>query len=313
MQIILFLLLFLIIGFVMNEFYFWIVLGNRQEQQILKAKKRKNYSWVSFGSAYCRYGLFPSEEGFNFGVASQFFYYTDKMLREYTVQCLKKGGIVFIIIADLVFSEVGKGLYGADRYQLLLSKRSLGDEYSFLKKMNLRYSLLLTPKKLKAMIRYIIKGNGDNYSSLFSNTLDKDMALTSAKQRCKDWCDQFGLRDTFSPNISRELEIKFAETRDILTGMIQFCYDNGYQPFLVVTPVSDIMNSQLGDKFIRKVLYDNISLANQQGAPLLDYLKDKRFQNISLYHNNADFLNAKGRGLFTNVLLQDAFDIIHRV
>lgn len=310
MIVIVIILLITIIAFLLNEFYFRVVLSHTQELQILKGKNGKNYDWIAFGSSYCRFGLTSTsdedEVGFNFGVAAQFLYYSDKMLREYAVSCLKKKGTVFLIIAYLVFAEVGRGLYGADRYQLLLSKGSLGDEYSLLKKIKLRFPLFSNPKRLKHLIRYIIKGNGDNYSSLLNNTLDENQVLIAAKQRCKDWCDQFGLKDTLSPNISSELEAKFAKTRKILTGMIQFCYDNGFQPVLVVTPVSGIMNSQLGDSFTKKVLYDNISLANVQGAPLLDYLKDERFQDISLYHNNADFLNARGRQSFTKVLLNDA-------
>ena len=310
MIVIVIILVITIIAFLLNEFYFHVVLSYTQELQILKGKNGKNYDWIAFGSSYCRFGLTstPDEDevGFNFGVAAQFLYYSDKMLREYAETCLKKNGIVFLIIADLVFAEVGRGLYGADRYQLLLNKLSLGNDYSFKTKIRLRFPLFSNPKRLKHLLRHIIKGNNDTYSSLSYNTLNEKQALTAAKQRCKDWCDQFGLKDTFSTEIPSELEIKFAKTRKILTGMIQYCYDNGYNPILVVTPVSGIMNSQLGNLFVKKVLYDNISLANIQGAPLLDYLKDERFQDISLYHNNADFLNAKGRRLFTEVLVNDA-------
>ena len=303
------LIVIVVIAFLLNEYYFYIVLSSTQEIQILKGKKRrKKYDWIAFGSSYCRYGLSSSEDGvgFNFGVAAQFLYYSDKMLREYAVSCLKNKGTVFLIIADLVFAEVGRGLYGADRYQLLLSKESLGGEYSIITKLKLRFPLFSNPMRLKTILRYIIKGDTNNYSTLSYNSLNEEKALAAAKQRCKDWCDQFGLTDTYSTEITMELEEKFSKSRDILTGMIQFCYDHDYKPVLVVTPVSGIMNSQLGDAFIKKVLFDNIVKANLQGAPLLDYLKDERFQDISLYHNNADFLNAKGRKIFTEVLLHDA-------
>ena len=87
--------------------------------------------------------------------------------------------------------------------------------------------------------------------------------------------------------------------------MIQFCIDKGFKPVLVVTPVSKAMNECISDAFIKKVLFDNIKLANKQGVPFFNYLKDERFQDISLYANNADCLNARGRKLFTKVLLND--------
>ena len=301
-----------LVVFLLNEYYFHIVLSNTQDLQARKGRKGRNLDWVAFGSSYCRYGLESGKSedlslnGYNFGIAAQFFYYTDKMLREYSAPCLKKNGTVFIIIADLVFAEVGRGLFNPDRYQLLLSKDSLADEYSFWKKMKLRFPLIINPKKIKEVIRYVLKGRTDLYSSLEFNTLNKEQSLAAAKQRCDDWCRQFGLDNTSSAKIPDRLEGVFVKTRDLLSGMIQFCLDNGYKPFLVVTPVSDLMNTQLSDEFIGKVLYDNIAKANTQGVPLLDYLRDKRFQDISLYHNNADFLNRRGRRLFTKVLLQDS-------
>lgn len=304
-----FLILLILILFLLalNEYYFYVVLSHTQELQILKGKKGRNYSWIAFGSSYCRYGLASGENlsGSNFGVAAQFFYYTDKMLREYAESCLKKNGTVFLIIADLVFAEVGQGLYEAARYQLLLSKKTLGDEFSAWTYLKLRYPLIFNPKKIKNLLYYLVKGKNDEYS-LSTNKLTEEQALFAARKRCKDWCEQFGLYDTFSKEIPSELEETFSKTREILTGMIQFCLEKGFKPVLVVTPVSEIMNSQLGDDFIKKVLYDNISLANKQQVPLLDYLRDERFKDISLYHNNADFLNAKGRKIFTEVLLKDA-------
>jgi len=300
------LLMFAISLLSLNEYYYHVVLSNTQEQQILMGKKKTNLDWISFGSAYCRYGLQSGNNGFNFGVASQFFYYTDKLLKEYAESCLKPNGIVFLIIADLVFAEEGKGLYGADRYQLLLSQKSLSDEYSFYKYFKLRFPLLSSPRKIKQLLYYLIKGGKDSYSTTMENKLTKEQAIAAAKQRCKDWCDQFGLKDTVSTDITSDLEKVFVRTRSILTGMIDFCYEHGFTPVLVVTPVSGVMNAQLGEGFIKKVLYDNIRLANKQNAPFLDYLKDERFQDINLYNYNADFLNARGRRMFTKVLLQDA-------
>ena len=150
MIVIVIILVITIIAFLLNEFYFHVVLSYTQELQILKGKNGKNYDWIAFGSSYCRFGLTstPDEDevGFNFGVAAQFLYYSDKMLREYAETCLKKNGIVFLIIADLVFAEVGRGLYGADRYQLLLNKLSLGngDRYrSFLQEGKYLYTLCM--------------------------------------------------------------------------------------------------------------------------------------------------------------------------
>ena len=58
-----------------------------------------------------------------------------------------------------------------------------------------------------------------------------------------------------------------------------------------------------------RVLFDNIRKANKQHVPFVNYLRDERFSDYKLYHNNADFLNARGRKLFTDVLVKDTIKI----
>lgn len=296
-----------IVVLLLNEYYYNIVLRNTQEHQIMRGRKKKNLNWISFGSSYCRYGLSSGEDevGFNFGVAAQFLYYSDKMLREYATSCLKNKGNVYLIIADLVFAEVGRGWYGAQRYNELLKKKTLGDDYSYKQRLLLRFPLLAHPRNIKRLLRYIIKGDQNQYSTLRYNELSEKEVHAQAAKRCSDWCRQFGLKDTISNDLSDELLKKFANTRKILAGMIQYCLDNDFKPILVVTPVSKIMREHLGNDFIQIVLYDNIKMSNKQNVPFMDYLEDPEFDDSSLYCNNADFLNARGRELFTKKLLND--------
>ena len=249
-------------GFILNEYYYHIVLRNTQEHQILRGKKKKNLSWISCGSSYCRYGITSGkgEAGFNFGVAAQFLYYSDKMLREYSTSCLKNKGNVYLIIAYLVFAEVGRGWYGAERYNELLKKKTLGDDFSYKQRLLLRFPLLAHPRNIKRLLRYIIKGDQNQYSTLRYNELSEKEVHAQAAKRCSDWCRQFGLKDTISNDLSDELLKKFANTRKILTDMIQYCLDNDFKPILVVTPVSKIMREHLGNDFIQIVLYDNIKM-----------------------------------------------------
>lgn len=301
----------IIFSLILNEYYFQIVLRNTQEHKILRGLKGK-YDCVAFGSTYGLYGIsFPEESnGFNFCLGGQFFYYTDKMLREYAPRCLKPGGTIYLVIADLVFAEVGKGLYHSERYPLILSRQSLGEEYSYVNYLRMRFPLFFNPRSLIKIARSLIKGNKNSSVSLAQNKLTYEQTLCLAKKRCVSWCHQFGLKNTMSNEISPKLEEKFAESRKVLTSMIKFCLDNGYKPILVVTPVSKAMNECISDIFIQKVLYDNINMANEQNVLFLNYLKDDEFQEISLYENNADCLNVRGRKLFTEILIKDSKKVV---
>lgn len=297
-----------------NFVFLNVIQKNNQEYQINRGKIGK-WDYVSFGSAYCRFGLDFSDtniKGFNFGYGSQFFYYTDKMLREYK-RSYNEGCHVYIIVADLVFAEVGKGLYNAHKYFEILNKESLGDEYSRWKHFKSRYPVFFCIEPIKECIKQVLGMNRiDPYKSTYYNNLSDVQTEQAARQRCTAWCMQFGLKDTLTDDITPELEEIFKSTRNILTGMVQFCLDNGYKPYLVVTPVSKIMNVQLSDKFVKKVLYDNINMANIQNVPFFDYLRDKRFEDKDLYYNNADFLNTKGRNMFIKILLDDTLKFENR-
>lgn len=315
MEIILFLVVCVFIAlFLSNLYYLKVELKNSQEYFIKQVIHKKSDCY-SFGSAYCRFGLdfeaagYP--RGYNLGFGSQFFYYTDKMLRKYT-KLLPEGGTVFIICADLVFAEEGKGLYGAQRYCLFLDKEDLGDEWrysTYIKEAVL--PCFFHPYRNVRVMKHLfcnffnLNTQRDNLFTQSVNLLSEDEVKNAAYQRCKDWCDQFGLKNTETDEISPTLVEKFEKTRRLLTGMIQYCLDRQLQPILVVTPVSEHLNNLLSEKFIKKVLYDNIHQANVQNVPFLDYLKDPRFQD-SKYYINSDMMNAVGRKLFTEILMKDA-------
>lgn len=300
-------LLFILI---LNCYYKRVVLKNTQEYHISQVTK-DTWDALSFGSTYCRFGLDFSEttmRGYNLGFAGQFFYYTDKMLHQYA-RCVKRGGHIFIICADLCFAEVGKGWYNAHRYIQFLDKEHLGDEYSFGKYVKrVLFPIVFHPRLLKSTLKDIIyriigKPIYDVYSIDFNPLSEQEVSL-DAKQRCEDWCRQFGLKDTQTDNISVTLEKKFEQTTKILEGMIEFCLSQGLSPVLVCTPLSHHLNKLLSDRFLERVLYSNIRKANSANVPFLDYTRDARFQN-SKYFLNADKLNAMGRKEFTKILVND--------
>jgi len=305
----------LLVALLLNEYYYWVVCDFTQDYHMRKGEKGGPYDAIAFGSAYCRYGLDFSEtdvKGYNYGYASQFFYYTHLMLHQYAKTC-KKGGVVYLIIADLVFAKEGKGLYGADEYVKFLKKSILGEEYSIWRYTRSRFPVIFHPRLVVSCVKRLCGFKFPNsLTSLENNSLAETEVILEAEKRCKSWCKQFGLANTIDNSIPKELDEVFVITRRLLTDMIQFCLDNGLKPILVVTPVSKIMNDRLGDDFIKCVLFDNISKANKQNVPLMNYLGDERFGDYHLYHNNADFLNARGRRLFTEILVSDTKQYIEQ-
>lgn len=294
-----------------NEYYRKLIYKRSSAGRVLHVAKM-HYDMMAFGSTYCFFAIKSSKAMANFGVQGQFFYYTDKMMKHFIPKCLNSGGIVYIIIADLVFSTTGKGWYSPQRYIGLLPKDVLGDEYSFIKYLRYyRFPLIFNPKRIASLMKIVIAGNKEDFDNITVNPYNSEQTRLVSEQRCNAWCQQFGLKDTVSDEIPARLEEEFVKTRGMLTNMIQFCIDQAYIPVLVVTPVSRIMNDLLSDKFLHKVLYANIEKANKQNVPFLDYLRDSRFADYNLYDKSGDCLNATGRELFTKLLIEDTYKLIN--
>lgn len=294
----------------LNCYYKHVVLRNTQEYHIRKVAKG-TWDALSFGSSYCRFGLDFSEttmKGYNLGFAGQFFYYTDRMLRQYA-RFAKRGGHIFIICADLCFAEVGKGWYNAHQYIKILDKEHLGDEFSYWKYVSrVMFPVIFHPRLiasvLKDMVFRIIGKSVHNVYSIDFNPMSEYEVALDAKKRCDGWCSQFGLKDTWTDDISETLEKKFEKTTKILENMIEFCLSQGLSPVLVCTPLSRHLNRLLSDDFLERVLFSNIRKANRANVPFLDYTRDARFQDSGFYID-ADKLNAMGRKYFTKVLVND--------
>lgn len=295
-----------------NYLYKRIVLYNTQEEQIIRASRKQNaYDIASFGSSYARYAFDFSDttlKGANFGLLPQFLHYTEKMVKDYR-HTYKDNALIVIVLPDLVFAREGKGLYGAERYINLLSKKALGDEYSIKKYIIQKLFPLLVPTKhnIKKVLRNILNYRKDvaEYNQTV-NVLSETEVRKSAKQRCNDWIKEFGLIDTKTASGMEHLETEFVKSREVLSRIIEYSLSEGLRPVLVVTPVSTEMKEELSDVFLDKVLYNNIRLANKANVPFLDYLTDRRFTDRTNYSGNADFLNAKARKEFSQIVINDA-------
>lgn len=298
-----------------NVFYVFVAVADTQEYQI-RAIGRRKYSYLAFGSTYCRYALdFQSVgvDGYNLGYAAQFFYYTDLMVRRFARNA-KPGAVIFIICADLAYAKVGKGEGGCFDYRKYIHFMdciSLGDEYSVRRYItDVLFPLIFHPSYWKLTLKTLVKCVLPHCMVQRMKNAHKPKQLTEeqmrrfANERCESWCQQFGLKDVQSTELPVEVCEAFIKSSAIVASTVQFCLDKGLRPILVATPWSPAMNELLGSEFMQKVYYDNIERSNPQHIPFLDYSKDLRFQDYSLFQT-ADLLNERGRQLFTKILISD--------
>ncbi len=259
---------------------------------------------VNTGSSYAKYGLDYSSvdiKGFNFALRPQSLNYDFKLLKYYQ-EHMKQNCKVIIVLPELVFGFVD--------FEYDLSNRKY--YYFFDKNQILGYDLV----KYLRWIKYPILSSFRNIKYVFFDIERKtywekpfdSMSYTDSKKfvesRILGWKNQFKLADMENEESSKHLEDVFIKTRKLVEDMISFCKENGFEPILLIPPVSKVLNDEIGYEFLKAVLYKNIELLNSENLTVLDYLYDDRFQSYKLY-SEGDLLNSAGRKLFTEVVLND--------
>lgn len=192
--------------------------------------------------------------------------------------------IVTTIIILLLFIWICNKKYKNSNYFL--------DDYNKIKKF-----VDGVPKNLE------IVNTGSNHA-YYGFNYDNKKYFKEALCRINGWKKEFFIDDMNNDENVKHLEKNFYETKKILNNIIIFCKNNGYEPIIVIPPVSKILSEQISNKFMKKVLYDNIRFLKDKQIPILNYWKDNRLNDYKLYINS-DFLNEKGSKLFTKIVLED--------
>jgi hypothetical protein len=293
-------------GIVFGAGLFWLLnvaykRTNHYREDVGQCKKFRqipsNLEVVNLGSNHALYGFRYEgleKKGFNFALGPQCLFYDFNILKTFSGH-LKKGCTVLIALPPCVFCFGEKGCDNSKYYHFLPSemiprfswRRKIGDVY---------FPLLLKPKK----VRFLIEDSPQ--TSPKENT--KDNAEKTAVVRRDAWMRQFGLSDMVSGDIPEELRLQFDQTTRIVSEMIDFCLNQGFKPVLVIPPVSEALRELLGGNYLDVALYDNIKKANVRNVPVLDYLRDDRFSDFSLYRNS-DFLTESGSIFFTQAVFMD--------
>lgn len=104
------------------------------------------------------------------------------------------------------------------------------------------------------------------------------------------------------------------ENIGILTEFVGWCYENGFRPILVTTPVYYALNDEFSDEQLQKCYYDNIKkVAESSGAPYLDLSHDEKLSSVPGYYGNSDHMNEDGAkafmDVFFNYLKEIGYDI----
>ena len=268
--------------------------------------------YANLGSTFSNYAFDYSDlglNGFNFAINGQNLEYDYKILQHYSNR-IKEGAKIFIVCADLelVYNTTKEYYRNVRVYKYY--KNVLGyKEVPFFLKYYLAYILL--PIIKIGSIKYLIHDcKPYNKKAHEKNLMTEGEADKDALRRIQGWETLFNIQDWQKQDLSISYSCEIRENIGFLKSIIKFCKEKGWKPYIVVPPVSSILNKYLSSNFVEMNLLRYLrNLCDVQQIELLDYSRDDEFQALELYINSA-CLNKIGRKKFLERLLKDISDSV---
>lgn len=235
----------------------------------------------------------PGISGYNLAVAPEDFRYDARILKYYGNH-VKKGGIVVVVVCPLSFVK--------NDY---LYKDSFSEKYVFI----LPTVDVDLPKWKYMLYRYcpfVLKGK--NLVQIVIRRMRKKLVckrqipLSPTEELVKRWI----LDNEYLTNLKDSSQAEyyldtFLEKRRDLRTVLNTCYKKKFRPVIVLPPMSNDLRQNISDSFIQRFVYDNLKEMVIDDTPILDYIDDARFNDVSNYTNGL-FLTQKMRKVFTNTV-----------
>lgn len=259
-----------------------------------------------FGSSHALLGIdFEDYEQdyvcFNFGQASQFLSYDERLLQHY-LDHFEPGATVLITISH--FSLFGKPDTEYDNFAALNKRyyKLLPDE--LIKQYDAKTDFYVTKfpalaaEDALSLLSMLIGRNHPNTE--WENSTNPEQAAENAENRYKTFVESKRAAD--GSRLYNQEEI------DALYHMIALCQENGLRPVLITTPyLSEYMDQiRENDLAFLDDFYGIIDqIREKTGVPYFDYSTDDRFVSNYEFFHDADHLNRSGARYFTEILFQE--------
>lgn len=267
------------------------------------ANRQENLQVVNLGSNHPKFGLDYSDMGIkgeNWAVGPQTFEYDFAILRQ-NVGYLAPGAVVIIPVCLLnffLFRQKNRGTHA--KYYTFLPKEDIVGYNAWERLRNITFPVI-DPRTWRFILRDVPKDNRFNLTT--SQMKSKGLLEKDADMWINIWNKEFSIT---LPEISLS-EMNKCDIKNnirVLNKMLDFCKAKGFKPVLAILPVTNYLSSRFTDSFIETHIINYLNEANTVNAPLLDYLRDERFTDSSLYINSF-FMNKAGRKEFSKVFIED--------
>lgn len=263
-----------------------------------------NLQIVNLGSNHPKFGFDYTNTGVrgaNLAVGSQTFEYDFAVLRKNVSHLASKAVVVFPICLQKFFLFRQKNRNVHIKYYTFLEPSDIVDYSQKEKIMEIDFPLFRHPKRLRYLLKDTRKDNRLEWSD---NPIRAEAELEKDADFWIDcWNREFEINIP-SLDISEKNRDDIAHNIRLVKEMIRWCKDHDLNPVIAILPVTKYLSSRFSEEYLQTHVYRYINESAKAGAPIMNYLKDDRFTDSSLYINSF-FFNKKGREVFTKVFIED--------
>lgn len=243
-------------------------------------------------------------KGENWAVGPQTLSYDFRILKNYS-SYLKEGATVLIPLCPLsgcvkdYADDSTNHKYYSFLNPILIVNYSQSTKEKVMEFVNTPFQF----SPLTAIKRLIKDVPATNDIMLSCNSMDVESLEKDANKYLDSWKMEFSISD-LDASASEQKKEYIAYNTHLLTEMISFCLERDLKPVIILPPTAKALSSKLSESFRESYIYPLVRNACTLQVTFLNYLDDDRFSDNELFLNSL-FLNAKGREVFTTVVMND--------
>ena len=274
----------------------------------------ENLTFVNFGTSHglCsfRYTNEDLAEGcYNLALSGSDIYHNFATLKQFT-ENLSQGCIVVIPTSYFSFC-MSTDEPSQKRYYLYLDKEYI-NEFSYETLINAKYIPALRSGEF--IIKDIIHDQNINAQNMMSSDTDEEKDIntnSTVMESDAAYTDDVlvHIKELETHAAGRSVSWRLAymnlyssymdSNTQLLTDMVNYCYDHGFEPILVTTPVYTALNEEFSDEELDEYYFSNVKkVAENTGCRYIDLSHDEEISNNPDCFGNSDHLSVYGSVVF---------------
>lgn len=234
--------------------------------------------------------------GFSLASGPQSILWDYRLVKKYGSK-VKKDGVMLIVVSTLLLGFLDYPDDSTNRRYYYFMKKNEIPNYTLWRKI--KYVIFPIVESLRNIVHCVYHRG----TPIIEHSASIEYAEDQTNQRIEGWKKQFALKNLQDQEALDHLQQNIKAAAQVLEQIISFVRTNEVQPILLIPPFSAVINKKISDEFLQGIIYTPLK-EYAKGVPLLDYIRDDRFQDYKLYQNG-DFMNEEGRKVFMPVLWHD--------